>query len=152
MALLGNKPQASPMAGKAYTTPAQTPQINMIGEGAVVEGTVHAGSDIRVRGKVVGKLNVDGKAIVAQEGEINGEIVASSADIAGLVQGQVNVSGTLVLKSTAQVSADIRTARLVVEEGAVFDGKCKMGDGKTMNKEEIKSASVTQLKPKAANA
>lgn len=153
MAILGNKPQASPMAGKAFTPPtSQTPQINMIGEGAIVEGTVNAGSDIRVRGKIVGKLNVEGKAIVAQEGEVNGDIVATSADIAGVVHGQINVSGTLILKSTAKVTADLKTARLVVEEGAVFDGKCKMGDGKTMDKDAIKSASVTPIQAKAANA
>lgn len=139
------------MASKSPYPSAQTPQINMIGEGAVVEGTVNAGSDIRIRGKVVGKLNVEGKAIVAQEGEVNGDIVATNADISGVVQGQIDVSGTLVLKATARVTADIKTARLVVEEGAVFDGKCKMG-GKTMDKDELKSASVTPLKAQAATA
>ncbi len=139
------------MASKSPYPTTQAPQINMIGEGAVVEGTLNAGSDIRIRGKVVGKLNVEGKAIVAQEGEVNGDIVATNADISGVVQGQIDVSGTLVLKATARVTADIKTARLVVEEGAVFDGKCKMG-GKTMDKDELKSASVTPLKAKAATA
>ena len=139
------------MAGKnSYSSP-QTPQINMIGEGAVVEGTLNAGSDIRIRGKIVGKLNVEGRAIVAQEGEINGDLVATHADISGTVHGQIDISDTLVLKSTARVTADIKTSRLVVEEGAVFDGKCKMG-GKTMGKDELKSASVTPLNSKAANA
>lgn len=139
------------MAGKSQGySPTQSPQINMVGEGAVVEGTLNAGSDIRIRGKVVGKLNVEGRAIVAQEGEVNGDLVATNADVAGTVHGQIDVSGTLVLKATAQVTADIKTSRLVVEEGAVFDGKCKMG-GKTMDKEDLKSASVTPLKSKAAS-
>lgn len=103
-------------------------QINMIGEGTVLEGTLRAESDVRVSGRIVGQLDVQGRAIVAQEGTIEGEITATNADIAGSVQGEIRVEERLVLKSTARVDGDIMTDRIVVEEGARFTGECKMGE------------------------
>jgi len=102
-------------------------QVNMIGEGTVFEGTLRAHSDVRVSGRVVGKLIVEGKAILAQEGAVEGELKATNADVAGFVKGQIHVEERLVLKGSARVEGDIVVARLVMEEGASFNGSCKMG-------------------------
>ena len=109
-------------------------QINLVGEGTVFEGTLRAESDVRASGKIVGKLNVDGKAIVAESGVVDGEIVATNADVAGRVEGEIHVSERLVLKSTARVDGNIETDRLVVEEGAVFTGECRMGEAVSAEK------------------
>jgi len=105
--------------------PAQD-QINLVGKGTVFEGTVRAESDVRASGKIVGTLQVEGKAMIAESGSVDGEIVATNADIAGHVQGEIEVEERLVLKSTAQVDGNIETDRLVVEEGAQFTGECRM--------------------------
>lgn len=125
-------------------------QINMIGQGTVVEGTLHAESDIRVSGRVVGKLHVEGKAIIAQEGLIEGELVAASADVAGSVQGELRVSERLVLMSSARIDGDIQTDRLIVEEGAVFTGQCEMGDTSRQNGRQV-SGQETELLPEEAS-
>lgn len=109
-------------------------QINLVGEGTVFEGTLRAESDVRASGKIVGKLDVDGKAIVAESGVVDGEIVATNADVAGRVEGEIHVSERLVLKSTARVDGNIETDRLVVEEGAVFTGECRMGEAVSAEK------------------
>jgi len=105
--------------------PAQD-QINLVGKGTVFEGTVRAESDVRASGKIVGTLQVEGKAMIAESGSVDGEIIATNADIAGHVQGEIEVEERLVLKSTAQVDGNIETDRLVVEEGAQFTGECRM--------------------------
>ena len=102
-------------------------QINMIGEGTEVEGTLRAKDDIRISGRVVGSLIVEGKAIIAAGGEVEGDIKGADADIAGRVKGEINVKGRLLLKSSARVEGTVRTTRLIVEEGAVVEGKCEMG-------------------------
>lgn len=111
-------------------------QINMIGEGTVFEGTLTSESDVRISGRVDGKLEVKGKVIVAQEGSVEGEITAASLDVAGRVQGEVVVEERVVLKSSARVEGNIQTARLVVEEGASFNGRCQMGN-RSMRSESI---------------
>ncbi len=113
-------------------------QINMIGEGTLFEGTLTAKSDVRISGRVVGKLNIKGKIIVSQEGTIEGEIKAVNLDVGGHIQGEIDVSERVILKSSARVEGNIRAGRLVVEEGAVFNGKCQMG-ARTVDSESILS-------------
>lgn len=101
-------------------------QVNLIGTGTVFEGTVRAENDIRASGKVIGTLNVEGKAMIAESGVVEGEVIATNATIAGHVQGKIQVEERLVLKSTARVDSNIDTDRLVVEEGAQFTGEISM--------------------------
>lgn len=110
-------------------------QINLVGKGTVFEGTVRAESDVRASGQIVGTLRVEGKAMIAESGAVDGEIIATNADIAGRVQGEIEVEELLVLKSTAQVDGTIKTDRLVVEEGAQFTGECQMGTPISVNGE-----------------
>lgn len=115
-------------------------QVNMVGQGTAVEGTLHAENDIRVSGRVIGKLRVDGKAMIAQEGMIEGELKAQNADIAGSIQGEIEVEEQLVLKSSARVDGNIQTERLVVEEGAIFTGECQMGEASRARSESPQNA------------
>jgi cytoskeletal protein CcmA (bactofilin family) len=121
--------------------PAQD-QINLVGKGTVFEGTVRAESDVRASGKIVGTLQVNGKAMIAESGSVDGEIIATNADIAGHVQGEIEVEERLVLKSTAQVDGNIETDRLVVEEGAQFTGECKMDTPIAVNGEADEETSA----------
>lgn len=109
------------------SSPPAPPQINLIAEGTEVEGTLKASDDLRVSGTIIGTLHVDGKAILAEEGKLDGDLHATDADIAGTVEGNLHIAGRLVVKGTAHIKGTIRTKRLIVEEGAEFDGQCEMG-------------------------
>lgn len=119
-------------------------QINMIGEGTVFDGTLTSESDVRISGRVDGTLEVKGKVIVAQEGSVEGEIRAASLDVAGRVNGEIDVEERVVLKSSAVIEGNIQTARLVVEEGAEFNGTCRMG------KRSVKSDSIVRKAEEAS--
>lgn len=117
----------------ARNTPQPTPaQVNLIASGTKLEGTIHTKDDIRVSGHVDGSLHVQGKAMVAPEGVVDGDLHADDSDVAGTINGELRIKGRLLLKSTARVKGTIHTSRLIVEEGATFDGQCVMGqlDGK----------------------
>ncbi|PSQ82575.1 MAG: polymer-forming cytoskeletal protein, partial [Bacteroidetes bacterium QS_7_67_15] len=103
-------------------------QINMVGEGTVFEGTLRAESNVRVSGHIKGKLDVDGRVIVTQEGVVEGELHAADADVAGSMRGEIYVSERLMLKSTARIDGTIEAGRIKVEEGALFAGQCKIGE------------------------
>jgi cytoskeletal protein CcmA (bactofilin family) len=128
MGLFGNNTQSndasSSMASQAGNV---QDQVNLVGEGTVFEGTIRAESDVRASGRIVGTLEVEGKTMIAEEGAVEGEIIATNAEIAGQVQGEIHVEERLVLKSTARIDGTIETDRLVVEEGAQFTGECEMG-------------------------
>lgn len=140
--------EEDPMARQANASSPN--QINMIGDGTVFEGTLTAESDVRVSGRIVGKLKIKGKVIVAQEGSLEGEVKAVNLDVGGHIQGEIDVSERVILKSSARIEGNIRTGRLVVEEGAVFNGKCQMGgrtvDSETIAKKASKEPSVDRPK------
>ena len=101
--------------------------INMVGEGAVLEGALTAPGDIHVRGEVRGSVHAHGKVVIAHEGYVEGQVKAQNADIAGRVDGDVHVESRLILKGPARINGNLFTGRLVIEEGAVYNGSCQMG-------------------------
>jgi cytoskeletal protein CcmA (bactofilin family) len=125
MALLrSSSPDAAPpRAGSG--NPAE--QHNIIGKGTVIEGTVRSAGNVHVSGTVVGDLDVDGRTVVMPGGLVEGEVRSVSAEIGGTVKGQVRVRERLVLKATAVIEGDLHTQKLVIEDGAVFTGRCEMG-------------------------
>ncbi|WP_243663622.1 bactofilin family protein [Rhodothermus marinus] len=94
---------------RASGTPAPG-QLNLVGEGTVFEGTLRTPHDIRISGKVIGTLHVQGKAIIAAEGVLEGQLHARSADVAGQVQGDLIIEETLLLKDSARWKAASRPA------------------------------------------
>lgn len=125
-------------------SPAGPAQINMIADGTEVEGTLRAKDDIRVSGRIKGALHVEGKAIIAPDGVVDGDIHANEADISGRVNGEIIIKGRLVLKTTARVEGSISTSRLIMEEGAVFEGQCEMGKLEKSRAKELDEGNALQ--------
>ena len=132
MALFRSDP-ASPTP-MAKTRPSAGPvnpaeQHNIIGTSTVVEGTLRSNGNVNISGTVNGNVEVEGRTMVMPGGVVDGEVVTTSAEVAGTVRGEVRVRERLVLKASAVVEGDIRTGKLVVEDGATFNGSCEMGEG-----------------------
>ena len=124
MAIIGGKPAPEPPIKNGLGNPQD---INMIGQGAVFEGSITTTSDIRISGRVEGKVEVQGKVFISADGVVDGELSATNADIAGAVNGRLTVTERLVVRSSAQIDAEMSASRLIMEEGAVFTGKVEMG-------------------------
>jgi len=112
-------------------------QINIIGGGTTIKGDIDCSGDIRIDGKVTGNINVQGKIVIGQTGNINGQINCKNSEIEGKLDGKIYVAELLVLKSTAAILGDITTSKLAIEPGATFTGNCKMdGKGQTNDAEK----------------
>ena len=119
---------APPMArSSAPANPAE--QHNIIGTSTVVEGTLRSSGNVNISGTVNGNVEVEGRTMVMPGGVVDGELTSTSAEVAGTVKGRVVVRERLVLKASAVIEGDIRTGKLVVEDGASFNGQCVMGQG-----------------------
>ncbi|MBI1316455.1 polymer-forming cytoskeletal protein [bacterium] len=120
--MFGNK------SGENSTNASRDTQIsNRILPGTTIEGNIRSGGDFRIDGIVVGSLNVGGKVVIGEKGKVEGDIVCAHASISGTVQGDVMVQEVLSLAASARIQGNMRTQRLVVESGAVFNGSCTMG-------------------------
>jgi cytoskeletal protein CcmA (bactofilin family) len=80
---------------------------------------------MRIDGNVIGNIEIDGVLNLSDTGCIDGDILAVSARVAGRVLGNIQCKAALHLASSAQVMGDITTEALIVDNGAVFHGKCQ---------------------------
>lgn len=110
--------------------------MNQIGQGTEISGEISANGDIRVDGKVTGNVRSKSKVVVGGTGVVEGNINCQNAYIDGRVTGNIEVTELLILSKTAHVMGDIMIKKLVVEEGAKFNGKCTMGVSVIRNNEK----------------
>ncbi len=102
----------------------------IVGKGSSLEGTLKVENSVRVDGRIKGNLTTTELLVVGKEGEIEGDIIAKNAIIGGRVRGKVSATGKVVLESKAVFQGELKTARLVIDDGAIF-GRCSMQrDGK----------------------
>ena len=102
-------------------------ELNVLGEGTTIEGSIVSTGDLRIDGKVNGNVFTQGKCVLGVSGNITGDIKAKSCDISGIVTGNVKVTDTLFLKGTGIINGDINISKIVVEIGGQINGACSMG-------------------------
>jgi len=112
----------------------------IIGKGSSVKGDLKIQNSLRIDGQVKGKIDVTDTVVVGKEGRVVGEINAKNVMLAGKVQGNVTAEAKVLLESKSSVTGDIKASRLVIDEGAFFDGKCIMKEG-----EDVKPEQQTQV-------
>lgn len=103
-----------------------TASYNSILAGTEIQGNLQSTSDLRIDGVVQGDVSCQARLVVGAMGKIRGQVSAIQARLEGHIEGNVTISELLELKQTARVQGDIRTQKLIIEDGAVFDGQCKM--------------------------
>jgi cytoskeletal protein CcmA (bactofilin family) len=101
-------------------------ELSLIGAGTVVEGKVLTEGSIRIDGTMVGDVVAEANAAIGLSGVLEGNISAKNISLAGRVKGTVTASDKLILEGKSILRGDIRALRLVVDEGAMFDGRCSM--------------------------
>ncbi|MDQ3046657.1 MAG: polymer-forming cytoskeletal protein [Bacteroidota bacterium] len=113
--------------GMARNNSSETPSVNLIGAGTIIEGDITTNGDMRIDGSLTGSINVKGKLVVGASGNIEGEIICQNADVSGTIKGKIGVSELLSLKASSKLSGDIITNKIAIEPGATFSGSCSMG-------------------------
>ena len=104
--------------------------INSIVDGSSVEGKMNTKTDLRVDGAHNGTINCEGKLIIGPTGRIEGEVRCQNAVIEGYFKGNLIVHDVLDVRESANVAGDIKTSKLLVQNGANFNGTCDMGSTK----------------------
>ncbi|NNC95461.1 MAG: polymer-forming cytoskeletal protein [Chitinophagales bacterium] len=100
---------------------------NTFASGTVIHGEIKSEGDIRIDGKVHGTLISKAKVVIGASGVVEGDVFCQNASIEGEVNGKIEVAELLDLKKSAKIDGDIITKKIVVEEGASFNGTCNMG-------------------------
>jgi cytoskeletal protein CcmA (bactofilin family) len=105
-------------------TPAYPPSPGgtLIGESIRIKGEIHSREDLRLDGEIEGQLDVDGRLTIGPNGKANAEIAAKEVIMSGSVKGNIDAKQRLVLTKGANLVGDVKTAGIVIEDGAYFKG------------------------------
>ncbi len=112
-------------------------------------GTMKFQSSLKINGNFQGKIISPGFLYVEEGAVINADINVGSVVIGGCVKGNVEAREKLELLPTGQLYGNVRTAKLKIADGVVFEGKCEMiRDEQDI---DIFSERVDEIKKKVKN-
>ncbi|MDQ1611634.1 MAG: hypothetical protein QOG00_1565 [Pyrinomonadaceae bacterium] len=98
-----------------------------VGNGTTLTGEANFKGMLRVDGHLSGRVSSqDGTLIVSTGGQVDADVEVSVAQIYGTVVGNITATKRIELGRVAKVTGDIQTPALVIEQGAVFEGSCRM--------------------------
>jgi cytoskeletal protein CcmA (bactofilin family) len=126
-------------------TPRYDKVDTLIAKGTIIRGNVEADGNIRIEGCIEGEINTSGDVVLVESGKVIGNINSANAHISGKIEGNVKAKSQVHLTSSSVVDADMEVSSLVVDEGAVFTGRCVMGNRKSTKTDDYELKSENQL-------
>jgi cytoskeletal protein CcmA (bactofilin family) len=94
----------------------------VIGESLRIEGTLTSNEEIVVNGELSGQLQMNHRLTIGAKGKVDAGVHAKEVIIAGSVKGNVDASERITLRAGANLVGDVKTAGIVIEDGAYFKG------------------------------
>ena len=97
-------------------------------DGTELTGELRFRDVMRVDGRLKGRIVSDNMLIIGETGQVDAEIDCGIVSIRGKVTGQVHGRQRIELLAGCRVLATLVTPKLVIEDGAFFQGDCRMGE------------------------
>ncbi|MGZ5444465.1 MAG: bactofilin family protein [Thermoanaerobaculia bacterium] len=107
--------------------------------GSSFKGELEFEDTMRIDGKFNGRIRSKNELIVGESAQIEGEIHVGRIAISGTVVGKIKADQRVEIHRNGKVYSDVDTPTLIIEEGAIFQGNCVMGE------KDRKGGSVTNI-------
>lgn len=101
--------------------------------GSSFKGELEFEDTMRIDGKFNGTITSKNELIVGESAHIEGDVHVGRIAISGTVVGKIVAAQRVEIHRNGKVYSDIDTPNLIIEEGAIFQGNCVMGERKTGN-------------------
>lgn len=131
-----------------------------VGNGTTLTGEANFKGMLRVDGTLSGRVSsADGTLIVSTNGSVDANVEVAVAQIFGTVNGDIIASKRIEMGRVAKVTGNIQTPALVIENGAIFEGSCRMvqlkeaaerGSSAAAGKSESASAASSSSSPSSS--
>ena len=115
-----------PSQGSRPASDMEPAQETVIGREVHIKGDLKSSSGALIQGHVEGELEVGGRLIVGESGQIVGDIAARSVIVRGSVRGRIIAGERIELGSSGRVEGDLQAKAVSIAEGAYFQGKVEM--------------------------
>ncbi len=101
---------------------------SILGPELKIDGDVSVSGSLLIYGTVNGSIRSQASVRSARGSVVKGDIIAEEAQIHGLVKGDLIITGKILLGNESQVTGNLKSGTLVIEEGAKFAGSCDMSN------------------------
>ena len=106
------------------------PMTANIKESFLIKGELRVEEDLTVEGRVEGRIDVGNHNLwIAPHGEVNAVIHAKNLIIAGALIGEITATEMVEIKLSGSVEASIKCPRVVIADGAKFNGSIDTDTG-----------------------
>jgi len=99
---------------------------SVIDQGCELEGRLTFAGTLVLNGKFRGEIFSSDTLLIGETGQAEAEVQVGVAIVSGQITGNISARERVELRGSARIFGDIVTPILVLEEGVVFDGRCKM--------------------------
>ena len=123
-----DKKPASPALTNSGAGGGDSAITTVIAKGTVIEGKFVCAENVRLDGTINGEVKVDKRFVMGDTSFVQGNIHARDAAIKGKIKGDVSVKEALHLMDTAVIEGNISARTMVVDEGARYNGSCRIGE------------------------
>jgi cytoskeletal protein CcmA (bactofilin family) len=157
------RPTAAPVAPAANlikenaimpTSPAPSVHANetrgpaIIGKSVMIKGQIFSREDLTIDGEIDGSVELhEHRLTVGPNGKLQAGVKAREVVVLGTIHGNVEASDKIDIRKDAKLVGDIKTARIVIEDGAYFKGSIDI-----VRPEAAKPVAPAQPKPAVAAA
>jgi cytoskeletal protein CcmA (bactofilin family) len=112
-----------------------------VGHGTTLTGETSFQMMLRVDGHLTGTVSSEGGTLlVGTNGQVDANVSVGVAQINGTVNGDIVATEKIHLGRTAQVIGNIATPKLVIEDGAAFEGSCSMLKARENQEQQLSAA------------
>jgi cytoskeletal protein CcmA (bactofilin family) len=102
---------------------------SILDQSSEFDGRLRFTGTLVVNGKFRGEILSSGTLLAAETAELEADVRVGTAIVSGRVTGNIFAAERVELRAGARIEGDITTPALVLEEGVMFDGNCKMTTG-----------------------
>jgi cytoskeletal protein CcmA (bactofilin family) len=121
------RPAPTPAASSGAGGGAAGNLTAFIDQGSNFEGKLSFKDTVRIDGGFKGEITSENTLIVGESGEVEATIASKTVVVSGSVMGNISATEQVVLHKSARLDGDIETPSIVIEQGALFNGRLAMG-------------------------
>jgi cytoskeletal protein CcmA (bactofilin family) len=116
-----NPPMSTAPAASHHASDSRGPAV--IGKSVMIKGQIFSREDLTIDGEVEGSVELhEHRLTVGPHGKLQAGVKAREIVVLGSVHGNVEASDKIDIRKDARLVGDIKTARIVIEDGAYFKG------------------------------
>lgn len=98
----------------------------VLGKDTDLNGELSFKKSLQINGKFDGEIVSGGYLVIGDGAHVKANIKAKTVIINGTVYGNIEASSKLEIQEKGKLFGNIRTAKLRIADGVVFEGKCEM--------------------------